>query len=303
LAKELLKIDTLVVAIKGKRARIQSSVVEWAATFGRHYPWREDRRTAYEILMAEVLLKRTTATSAARAYPTMVAQYPTPRDLSMATEEELASYLTAVGLQRQRAKSLRQLGQYLVEKEGGTVPSTLERLRKVPGLGEYSARAILSFGFGLAAAVVDSNIERVLTRLLKGMLPERIPPAIIQDVADMIILKQAHKLFNWGLLDIGALVCRYARPLCHKCPLANVCDYFNEAKQTGQVQIMPPSPLRRARQAKQLSLAELSRRTGVSKLTIIKIESGRTVPRPETLQRLAAALGVLAEELTARHDE
>lgn len=296
----MLDSNRILTAIRGRRKQIQDSILEWETCFGRGYPWRENGRTPYEILIAEVLLKRTTANSAASTYPKMIARYPTLRHLMLATDEELETCLSTVGLQHQRAIALKQLARHLIEHEGSSIPDNLDRLRKVPGLGEYSARAMMSFAFDHVAAVVDSNVERVLSRLFKRVLAGQSPRTSMQEIADMIIPKKGHKLFNWGILDIGAIVCRYNRPLCGKCPLNKICDCFIESGNSDQSRGKAMSPLHRARQKKGLSLVEVSRRTGVSKSTIINIEAGRIVPLPRTVEKIATVIEIDHSELLSQ---
>lgn len=208
-----------------RRPAVQRSLLRWAAGNSRSFPWRNPNRTAYEVLVAEVLLKRTTATAAARVYAMMLRQYPTPAHLGIAHMGDLVGLLKTIGLQSQRSRHLMRLGEYLTEHEGGDVPSTLEGLLAAPGLGPYSARAVLSFGWGTPAAVVDSNVERVLRRVFKDCLPSQLRLAELQEIADLLLPDETHRAFNLGLLDLGALVCRYTRPRCRDCPLAQSCDY------------------------------------------------------------------------------
>lgn len=278
-----------------KSGAIQTQLLQWARSHSREYAWRQSDRTPYEIMMAELLLKRTTAAAAARIYESFLHKYPTPARLAAASEEQLAQDLAPVGLNTQRAKAITKLARHLVENEAGKVPCTLERLLKVPGLGDYSARAILSFGCGIPVAVVDANVIRVLRRVFQRVLPTHPTRSMLQALADSLLPKDTHRELNFGLLDLGALVCRYANPRCGECPLMAICDYVKDR---------PPLPhqsaLRAIRQAKSVSLVELTQRARVAKLTIINIEAGRTTPRPETMRKLADALGVAVKKLTGR---
>jgi A/G-specific adenine glycosylase len=293
-------------AIKEKRERLNHSILDWSLTHLRAYPWREPERTPYEVLVAEVLLKRTTATAAARVYDSFIHQFPTNESITAATEEQLVSALSNVGLQRQRAKSLKALVRYLTEEQGGNIPSDLDHLLRIPGLGEYSARAVLSFGYGIPVAVVDANVERILGRIFQNVLPQRPPGRLFQELASSLLPSESHKKHNLGLLDLGALICRYIDPPCQECPLTSICDYYNENKarlikeKPGRYETVVGTKLRNMRKEKRIGLAKLAQLAKVSKLTIIRIESGKTSPRPETIAKLAAALGAPVEELTAK---
>jgi len=295
----------LKVSVREKKAAFQGSILGWAASNLRDYPWRRANVGPYDILVAEVLLKRTTAAAAARVYEGFLGQFPSVEALASATEGELAQAFSQVGLQWQRAKAMKRLVEHLMAAELGEIPCDLGRLLAIPGLGEYSARAVLSFGCGVPAAVVDANVERVYQRLFQRSFSKRPSQGVLQAFADELLPEHSHSLYNWGILDLGGLVCRYVNPRCAECPLEAVCDYFQSTRPAGKKAVrearaayqVPMLGLRGVRRLKRFSLARLSRESGVSKLTIINIEAGRTTPRPETLQRLAHALSVSPEEL------
>lgn len=286
----------LAEAMEQKGPHIRSNLLPWARQCFRKYPWRIADKSPYEVLVAEVLLKRTTATAAAKAYVGFLVKYPTLLHLATASEEELTEALGSVGLQQQRAKAMAQLARYLMENENGTVPSCLERLLKVPGLGDYSARAILTFGFGAPVAVLDANVERVVHRVFWKAMPTTPSRSLLQRAADALLPGEGHREFNFGLLDLGALVCRYVDPRCEQCPLNRLCDFYATGH-SNRLMATPTHRLRDVRLAKGMGLAQLAKEAGVSKLTIIRIEAGRTTPQPKTIHKLAAALEVTPEEL------
>ena len=288
-------------SIGKKRRPFQEAILHWATGCLRDYPWRKQGRSPYEILIAEVLLKRTTATAAARVYDSFIHQFPTTETITAATEEQLVSALSNVGLQRQRAKSLKALARHLTEEQGGNIPSDVDHLLRIPGLGEYSARAVLSFGYDIPVAVLDANVERILGRVFREVLPQRPPGRLLQELANSLLPSESHRKHNLGLLDLGALVCRYTDPLCPECPLTFICDYYNQNKarlikeEPGRYETVVGAKLRNMRKEKGIGLAKLAQLAKVSKLTIIRIESGKTSPRPETIAKLAAAIGAPTE--------
>lgn len=210
--------------VEAKRPAVQRGILSWAVGHARYYPWREPGRSPYEILIAEVLLKRTTATAAARLYGDFLSRFPRVQDLPSASKAELEAILSSVGLQKQRARAFLEIGQHIVANEGGVVPKTPEGLLRVPHLGPYSAGAVLSFGYGLPAPVVDSNVARILTRLFLHSMPARPGQGVLWAAATALVPEQGHREYNLGMLDLGALVCRYVRPRCDECPLLAVCD-------------------------------------------------------------------------------
>ena len=278
-------------------------VLRWAGQNFSEFPWRTNR-SPYEILVAEFLLKRTTATAVNRVYDDFLNRFPSLQEIASASEEELVQYLSGVGLQRQRARSLNRLATWLLTSHDGDVPSDLESLLEVPGLGDYSAAAILSFGFGTPIAVLDANVERIITRVFGNWLPTRSSKALLNEVAQRLLAPDNHREYNYGLLDLGRSVCRYAAPKCGVCPLNSICDFWakSSAENVG-VESRDPSwnmqsKLKIARQHRGLSLQRIAELAGVSKLTVIRIESGKTAPRDETLEKLAKALQVELDELT-----
>lgn len=277
-------------------------VLAWAGNNFSEFPWRGNR-SAYEIMVAEVLLKRTTATAACRVYEDFLVRFPRLQDLGSASEEELVQFLSGVGLQRQRARSLKRLSRWLLTNCGGDIPSDLENLLEVPGLGAYSAAAILSFGYSTPVAVLDANVERIIVRVFGNSLPPRPSQTILNGVAQRLLPPARHREYNYGLLDLGRLVCRYSDPKCDVCPLNSICDFQadpcaeNVEGESRSLFGSTPNKLKIARQRSGLSLQRLAELSGVSKLTVIRIESGKTNPHNETLEKLAIALRVEPDEL------
>ena len=199
---------------------------------------------------------------------------------------------------------MKQLARWLLSRHDGFIPSDLESLLIVPGLGDYSANAILSFGYGIPAAVLDANVERILIRAFGNSLPPRPSQAMLVEVAQDLLPEERHREYNYGLLDLGRLICKYAAPRCGECPLISVCDFYNKSsRETAhevdkENQAAPPRKLRSIRRDRGLSLKRLADIAKVSKLTLIRIEAGRTSPRRETLEKLGKALQVCPDELS-----
>jgi A/G-specific adenine glycosylase len=285
-------------SIATKRKLFQQAILSWISRQMRDYPWRMPGRTPYEVLIAELLLKRTTSTAVTRVYGEFLYRFPSLKAINNASEEELAHVLSSIGLQHQRAKAIKALARHLSRNKSGEIPRDLNQLLAVPGLGNYSARAVLSFGFGVAIAVVDANVERILIRVFYKTLPPKKPRCVIQELADSLVPEKTHLKYNLGLLDLGALICRYINPLCDECPMKLICDYNNHGKDRliknglGKCEIAIGTKLRKLRVGKRIGLAKLAHLSGVSKLTIIRIESGKTSAKFNTLSKLAAALEV-----------
>ena len=217
----------LIEAIKSRRAPLRRALRKWSSANFREFPWRTKGLSPYQVLIAESLLKRTTATAAARLYPDFLGQFPSVASLARARTEALVEAFAPIGLQHQRARTTHAMATHLIDQEGGEVPADIDRLLRVPGLGAYSARAVLSFAFGQPQAVLDSNVSRILRRLLADTSPQRPTDQQLQEVADALLPRAGHERHNYALLDLSAGICRYQRPLCTKCPLAHLCDSAN----------------------------------------------------------------------------
>ncbi len=217
-------------------ANVRRKLLAWGRDHHRDFPWRQAGATPYQVAIAEVLLKRTTATAAARLYPSFIADFPDWASLARATEKRLARRLAPIGLSKQRARDLKRLATLVAARRQGDLPKTLPALLELPGLGPYSARAVLSIAYGRPAAIVDSNVARVLKRLFwPRARATSLSPAELQALADALVPPRAYKRFNLALLDLAADVCRYDRPRCERCPLTRDCAFFRTVNHDFQV--------------------------------------------------------------------
>lgn len=285
-----------------KKSSFADSVLQWGRKNSCDFPWRLSP-SPYRILVAEVLLKRTTATAAARVYENFLARFPSLRSVQSAPEEELVLALSSLGLQNQRARSMKHLADWLLSKHDGEIPGDLEVLLKVPGLGDYSATAILSFGHGVSTAILDVNVERILLRAFGNTLPTRTSANLLRELAQYLLPIERHREYNYGLLDLGRRICRYTNPRCGECPIATICDFNKVSSRKGILPVKAEkekarqSKLREIRRNRGMSLKRLAEIARVSKLTVIRIEAGKTCPRRGTLEKLGNALQVCPDEL------
>ncbi|KAF5066013.1 Adenine DNA glycosylase [anaerobic digester metagenome] len=210
---------------KSKRDTFRQLLKDWATKEAREFSWRHDR-TPYTVFVAEFLLKRTTSTAAHRQYQEFLKKYPSVRDLAAADVHDLEELIRPIGLHRQRAKGLKEAAEFIVEEYGGEIPDNFEDLLRVPHIGPYTAACILSFGFGVPAPAVDSNVDRVLSRVFKDKLGDRHSVKETFKLACELVPEEGHELFNYGLIDFGALVCTYRGCAGEKCPLKKICETY-----------------------------------------------------------------------------
>ena len=209
---------------------IRNRLLPWFSEKGRDFLWRRDL-TTYTVLIAEVLLKRTGAAVVNRFICEFLSRFSEPSALIRVDLQDLATSLGSLGLSNQRARQLQGLGQALMELPGQTVPDTRESLLDLPGVGEYTAAAVLCFAYGKTEALVDTNVARVMLRVHGIPRPSRCEarrsPEIWERARNLFVgddVTDARSL-NWALLDLGAMVCSPRTPKCRECPLQQLCAY------------------------------------------------------------------------------
>jgi len=210
---------------QGRLRGFAGELVKWFSRQRRSFPWRESG-DLYVLLVAEILLKQTTAAAAALFLPGFLEAYSAPVHLARARTRRLEKLLQPLGLSRQRAEHLRALGIALQQLNGRLEPENLELL---PGVGPYTASAVRCFAFGLPVGVVDTNVTRVLGRAfsIMGSRSEARKSPEFWAMADALVRtrpKQAKEV-NWALLDLANSVCIPRGPRCASCPVRVQCDY------------------------------------------------------------------------------
>jgi len=194
------------------------AVLAWGAPRLRDLPWRASR-DPWSILVAEVMLQQTQVPRVIPKWTSFCAAYPTPAACAAASLGEVLRRWQGLGYPR-RARNVWDAATLVVERHGGSLPDDLDALRALPGIGPYTARAVLAFAFERDVAVVDTNIARVLARLAG----ERLTPRRAQALADSFVPRGVGWAWNQMVMDLGATVCR-PTPRCDGCPLAASCAW------------------------------------------------------------------------------
>lgn len=202
-------------------------LLAWHATEARSFPWRSKGATPWKVLMAEVCLHRTRANQVLPVYKKLSKIAPTPEALLLHAGE-VRKLVRTLGL-HWRGRSLVALARTLTRKHAGRVPRTETELKKLPGVGEYAARAVLSFAFKQAAVILDTNTLRIVRRV-RSRQDQHVWQARL-DLYELAGTPGADAAFNYALLDLGASVCRPTKPLCEDCPVRAFCD-FGSLRQT-----------------------------------------------------------------------
>jgi A/G-specific adenine glycosylase len=221
------------------REQIGVSLLEWYRAHKRDLPWRG--ASPYAVWVSEIMLQQTQVITVIPYFLRFLARFPTVEVLAAAPIDEVLKYWAGLGYYA-RARNLHRAAQLVVEQHGGHVPQTPEEIETLPGIGRYTAGAILSIAYGVPRPLVDGNVIRVLSRLfgLRGDPKSKANQNTLWRWAEQLVPSQAPGDFNQALMELGALVCSPADPRCERCPLLSLCVAGNSPDPTALPEI-PPS--------------------------------------------------------------
>ena len=200
-------------------AKQQAALLAWSRRNRRDLPWRRTR-DPWAILVSEVMLQQTQIARVAPRYQAFLAAFPTPSACAAAPVAAVIRAWEGLGYNR-RAVQLHRCAQQVVERHGGCLPEDLSALLELPGVGPYTARAVLVFAYEHDAGVVDTNVGRVLARW-QG---RRLGPAEAQAAADEAVPPGEGWAWNQALFDFAAGVCTRRTPRCDQCPVYSACRW------------------------------------------------------------------------------
>ena len=206
---------------------IAPAVTDWFARNQRDLPWRAAGYSAWGILVSEIMLQQTPVARVVPRLAEWLERWPTPAAMAAASPGEAVRAWDRLGYPR-RAMNLHAAAVAITERHGGVVPSDVGALLALPGVGEYTARAVAAFAYGLRHPVVDTNVRRVLARAIDGVA-DAGPPSTRRDLAAMEaqlpLDPVAARAFNAGVMELGAIVCTARSPRCEVCPIAQDCAW------------------------------------------------------------------------------
>lgn len=210
---------------KGKNNRFVQLLLKWGEKNRRSFPWRKDK-TPYKVLLAEILLQRTPASRVETFFPKFIKKFPSPQTIITTDVDSIKQFFQPMGLKK-RVEWLVSLMKKVCDIYNCEISDREEELVKLPGVGLYTARAIMCFAFEKDVAIVDSNVARVLSRVFHGSDVTKRPSEDdgLWTLAGDIVPKGMGVLYNEALLDFAALVCRKS-PLCHSCLMNGICEYY-----------------------------------------------------------------------------
>lgn len=217
------------MATQSKKKLIVHEIESWFSENARAFPWRTDD-FPWGRLVSEFMSQQTQIDRVALKWPLILERFPTPKSLAQSNEQNILSLWQGLGYYR-RAKFLKKTAEIITEDFAGEVPSDVNDLLKLSGVGKYTAGAISSIAFDKREAIVDANVHRVLCRLWNHA-GEWAPSSWTWGKAEQLVsVCSSPKVFNEGLMEFGATVCSKS-PKCETCPLQGQCDAFTKSTQS-----------------------------------------------------------------------
>ena len=217
------------------------ALLGWYGDHARDLPWRRTR-DPYLIWISEIMLQQTRVAAVLEHYARFTRRFPAVSDLAAADEADVLAQWSGLGYYR-RARMMHKAAQAVMHEHGGIFPRTAEELLTLPGIGAYTAAAVASIAFGEVLAVVDGNVERVLTRVagwdVSDAAAARKAAVQIRTLANELIDPQAPSHFNQAMMELGATICLPRKPLCLQCTVQALCATRGEHPTVKRKALLP----------------------------------------------------------------
>jgi len=202
---------------------ISEQILNWYSAHGRKLPWR-GHPDPYAVWVSEIMLQQTRVEAVIPYFERWMRHFPSIADLAAASEGQVLSLWEGLGYYS-RARNLHRAARIVVEQHAGKLPGDLASLRKLPGIGRYTAGAIASIAFGLDEATLDGNLRRIFARVFDVAQPADAPAGqkVLWDLARENLPAGRAGDYNQALMDLGATICLPRNPVCLACPLMDLC--------------------------------------------------------------------------------
>jgi A/G-specific adenine glycosylase len=203
-------------------------LIDWFKINQRDLPWR-NTNNPYHIWLSEILLQQTRVQQGLPYYYKFITKYPTLQSLSKASQDDVLALWQGLGYYS-RGRNLLKAAQQIVKQYNGEFPNNYKELKKIIGIGDYTAAAIASFAFNEKIAVLDGNVYRVLSRLfgLNTPIDTQEGKKTFFELAQTFLHPTNHATANQAIMEFGALQCTPKKPKCSNCPFLDVCEAYNQ---------------------------------------------------------------------------
>lgn len=212
---------------RGQGAKsLSGALIGWYAVNARDLPWRVPGTSPWAVLVSEVMLQQTPVARVRPVWAAWLARWPSPADLAADSAGEAVRGWGRLGYPR-RALRLHEAATAITERYAGAVPADLASLLALPGIGEYTARAVATFAFGQRHAVVDTNVRRFVARAVLGRASAALPSARDRPLVEALLPEDPELAgrFSVAAMELGALVCTARAPACGQCPVRQECAW------------------------------------------------------------------------------
>jgi A/G-specific adenine glycosylase len=210
-----------------RERELVTAVASWFGRTARPLPWRNSETSPWGVLLSEVMAQQTPVARVAPLWVEWIERWPTATSLAAASPADVVRAWGKLGYPR-RALNLHAAATRIRDEFGGEVPTDVDALESLPGIGSYTARAVAAFAFGQRVPVVDTNIRRVLARAVLG-IAEPEPPRVRADMElmDSVLPASAREsvAVNAGIMELGAVICTARAPKCGECSIAQQCAW------------------------------------------------------------------------------
>jgi A/G-specific adenine glycosylase len=238
---------------------LQTKLLKWYEKEKREMPWRKNQ-DPYRILVSEIMLQQTQVKTVIPYFERWMKSFPTLKKLAQARESTVLKHWEGLGYYS-RARNLKKAAKQIQQEYSGEVPDSMNEIMKLPGVGRYTAGAVLSIAFGQKVPVLDGNVKRVLSRLflLKENGGNRKSENILWETVQSLLPDTGAGDFNQAFMELGATICLPKNPPCLQCPLKKNC----EAQKSGQQDLYPPRKQKTSTSKIEVSAAVIIRRNRI----------------------------------------
>lgn len=219
-------IDETGLVLEKFKTNFNNIIIDWYNMSGRQYIWRKNRNP-YKILISEIFLQRTIADQVEPVYLDFLKRFPEPKYIKSSSKDEISEFMKKLGLLK-RTEVILKVFSEINKMKKGRIPDIYEDLISLPGIGLYIASATLCFGFNKKKAILDTNVARIYSRVFNIHPKTKTAKndKFLWQFCENMLPYDHYVEFNYGLLDLGGLICTAKKPRCTNCPVNKMCWYY-----------------------------------------------------------------------------